>query len=682
MNNTMQDTQNTMWIDNREVPIEGERNVLEVARKAGIDIPTFCYHSDLSVYGACRLCLVDIDGRGVNASCSVTPEPGMRVKTNTKQVRDIRKISIELLLANHDMNCPTCVRSATCRLRELAERMGIEKLRYKPVHTPRAIDRSAHSLVRDPNKCVLCGDCVRACHEVQGVGAIDFAFRGADSAVMPAFCHNLDAVECVHCGLCATVCPTGALTPKPEIDAVWADLDNPQKVVVAQMAPAVRVGLGEYFGMAAGAVTTGQAVAALKAVGFDKVYDTSFTADMTVLEESEEFLNRLNTGGTLPLFTSCCPAWVKYVEQYHHQLLPHLSSCKSPQQMFGAVARKVLPKHLPLEEKELVVVSVMPCTAKKFEAKQEKFNKDGKPEVDHVITTAELGLMLRQVGLQLQNLEPESFDRPLGFKSGAGVLFGVSGGVTEAVLRYVVEKVQGKPLEQVDFHQVRGEAGLREAVVKVNDTEVRLAIVQGLANVEAVTKQIRDGVCPYHLVEVMACPGGCVCGAGQPHSFNPAARRERTKAIYDHDRTMDFHKAQDNPELAAVYAELYGEAGGHAAHQALHTDYQHRRRLHELDLTVTDSDQEDKVQVRVCVGTTCFLNGSQELLRKLVHYVERTGLQDRVEINATFCMENCGQSPNVRVGNTHIEHCTFDTARDALTQALNPDISSGFAVSP
>ena len=670
--NTMPDTPQTITIDNREIPIEGERNVLEVARKAGIDIPTFCYHSELSVYGACRLCLVDIEGRGINASCSVTPEPGMRVKTNTKQVRDIRKISIELLLANHDMNCPTCSRSATCRLRELAERMGIEELRYKPIHKPREIDRSTCSLVRDPNKCVLCGDCVRACHEIQGVGAIDFAFRGANSAVVPAFDHKLDAVECVNCGLCATVCPTGALTPKPEIDAVWDDLDDPNKVVVAQIAPAVRVGLGEYFGMAPGSITTGQAVAALKAIGFAKVYDTSFTADMTVIEESEEFLDRVNNGGELPLFTSCCPAWVKFAEQYHHELLPHLSSCKSPQQMFGAVARKVLPKHIALEDKELVIVSVMPCTAKKSEAKQDKFMKDGKPEVNHVITTGELGLMLRQTGLQLETLQPESFDMPLGFKTGAGVIFGVSGGVTEAVLRYAVEKVQGNTLDNVDFHEVRGEAGLREATVQAGEVELRLAIVQGLANVAPIAKQIRDGNCPYHLVEVMACPGGCVCGAGQPHSFNPAARRERTRAIYNNDKTLDFHKAQDNPELARCYCEHFGKAGSHEAHEALHTQYQSRRRLHELDLAVANGTAEDKVQVRVCVGTTCFLNGSQELLRKLIGYAEQNGLEDRVQINATFCTERCGQSPNVTIGNIHLEKCTFETARDVLMQSLEP----------
>lgn len=661
----------TMIIDGRELPLEGERNVLEIARKAGIDIPTFCYHSELSVYGACRLCLVEIEGRGVQASCSVAPEPGMRVRTNTKEVRDIRKIALELLLANHDMNCPTCARSATCRLRELSERMGIEEVRYKPVHQQQPKDRSSLSIVRDPNKCVLCGDCVRACRELQGVGAVDFAYRGAHSAVLPAFGRDLDAGECVNCGLCASVCPTGALTPRPEMDTVWADLDDPKKVVIAQLAPAVRVGLGEYFGMKPGAITTGQAVAALRAIGFDKVFDTSFTADMTVLEEGEEFLHRLDSGGALPLFTSCCPAWVKYAEQFHQDLLPHLSSCKSPQQMFGSVARKVLPKQMDLETKELVVVSVMPCTAKKFEAKQEKFIHEGVPEVNHVITTTELGQMLRQCGLRLDTLEPESFDMPLGFKTGAGVLFGVSGGVTEAVLRYAVEKVQGMPLERMDFTEVRGEAGLREAVVHVDGTELRLAIVNGLANVKPVIESIRNGTCSYHLVEVMACPGGCIAGAGQPHAPNATVRRQRAKALYRNDKELELHKAQDNPELVRCYHNHFGEVGGHAAHDALHTEYQHRRRLHELNLDIIEGQEGEKITIQVCVGTNCFLNGSQELLRKLTHYVESNDLTDRVHLSATFCMERCGQSPNVRVGDTHLEQCTFEAARAALDAQLD-----------
>ncbi len=665
-------TRPTLIIDHREIPIEGERNVLEVARKAGIDIPTFCYHSELSVYGACRLCLVDIEGRGIQASCSIAPEPGMRIRTNTPEVRGIRKIAIELLLSNHDMNCPTCSKSAACRLQDLARRMGIDEIRYKTVLERKPLDRTSPSLVRDPNKCILCGDCVRVCHEIQGVGAIDFAYRGVSSEVLPAFGHDLARGECVNCGQCAAVCPTGALTPRPEIDAVWKALDDPNCVVVAQLAPAVRVGLGEFFGMAPGSLTTGQAVAALKALGVDKVYDTSFTADMTVLEESEEFLGRVANGGPLPIFTSCCPAWVKFAEQYFPGLLANLSSCKSPQQMFGSVARKVLPEQLGLQDKKLVVVSVMPCTAKKFEAKLDKFITNGQPDVDHVITTVELGLMIRQAGLNLMDMEPESFDMPLGFKSGAGVIFGTTGGVTEAVLRYAVEKVQGTPLNSVDFLEVRGEAGLREASVQAGGLELKLALVHGLANARRVAEQVLSGERQYHLVEVMACPGGCVSGAGQPGTLDPAVKHQRAKALYHNDKMLELHKAQDNFELLRCYEKHLGEVGGHTAHELLHTEYQNRRRVLDQELMLIGGDQQEKIPVSVCVGTSCFLNGSQEILKGLMDFVEREGLEDRVDLRATFCMEECGKGPSVRIGNDVINHCTLNTAVTTLKAQLDP----------
>ena len=661
----------TLVIDNREVPIEGERNVLELARKAGIDIPTFCYHSELSIYGACRLCLVEVEGRGIMASCSVPPEPGLRVRTNTQEVRKIRKIAIELLLANHEMNCPTCVKSPACRLQELARRMGIDEIRYKPVTEHKAPDCTSHSLVRDPNKCILCGDCVRMCHEIQGVGAIDFAYRGISSAVLPAFGRDLAQVECVNCGQCAAVCPTGALAPKPETESVWEALDDPNTVVVAQLAPAVRVGLGEYFGQKPGSISTGQAVAALKAIGFNRVYDTSFTADMTVLEESTEFLDRFEHGGPLPIFTSCCPAWVKFAEQYYPEFLPNLSSCKSPQQMFGSVARKILPGQLGVPAKNLVIVSVMPCTAKKSEAKQEKFVTGGQPDVDHVITTVELGLMIQQAGLTLEDLDPESFDMPLGFKSGAGVIFGASGGVTEAVLRYAVEKVQGTPLDSVDFREVRGEEGLREACVRAGDIELKLAVVHGLANARRVADQVRSGERQYHLVEVMACPGGCVAGAGQPSTLDPTAKRKRAKALYDNDKMLELHKAQDNYELLRCYEKHLGAVGGHGAHELLHTEYQNRRRMLDASLTLIGGDEQERIPVSVCVGTTCFLNGAQEILRGLMEYVETQGLEESVDLSATFCVERCGRGPTVRIGGEVFEHCTLEKALGLLRERLD-----------
>ncbi|HQA00483.1 MAG TPA: [FeFe] hydrogenase, group A, partial [Phycisphaerae bacterium] len=604
---------NTVTIDGREVAINGERNLLELIRRANIDLPTFCYHSELSVYGACRLCLVNVEGRGICAACSTRAEPGMVVRTSTEEIREIRKIAIELLLANNDHNCPTCNKSSACQLQNLARRLGITEVRFKSRKAPEPVDRSSPSLVRDPNKCVLCGDCVRACSEIQGIGAIDFAHRGHNVAVLPSFGKNLNQVECVNCGLCATVCPTGALTPKSEVEAVWKLLDDPTKTVVAQIAPAVRVALGESFGMAPTSVVTGQIVAALKAIGFDRVFDTSFTADLTVIEEANEFLARKQAGKNIPLFTSCCPGWVKFAEQYYPELLSHISSCRSPQQMFGSLAKEMLPERYGIDRKDLVVVSIMPCTAKKYEAQLPRFEKDGIRDVDHVLTTQELARMIEEAGIRFDQLQPESLDLPMGFKTGAGVIFGNSGGVTEAVLRYAVEKVNHVKLESPDFMIVRGQEGLREATVRLGDEDVKIAIVHGLANARKIAEQVKAGTCEYDFVEVMACPGGCIGGAGQPVPKDVQVRMFRTQGLYAADKMLQLHKPQENHFVTELYETKLGEVGGHAAHRLLHTSYQSRRRIADEDLSLTSSGQA-KLTVSVCVGTNCIVRGAQDLL--------------------------------------------------------------------
>lgn len=660
----------TITIDRREIPIEGERNILEVARKAGIDIPTFCYHSELSIYGACRLCLVEVEGRGIMASCSVTPEPGMIVRTHSEEIRTMRRISLELLLANHDQQCTACPKSASCELQRLAHRLGVEEVRFKRTHQPMPVDRSSPSLVRDPNKCILCGDCVRACNEVQSVGAIDFAYRGAMACVAPAFNNHLSDVECVNCGLCAAVCPTGALTPKLETDGVWKALEDPNTTVVAQIAPAVRVALGEEFGGKPGSIEIGRIAAALKALGFDKVYDTCFSADLTVLEEANEFLERFGKGEKLPQFTSCCPGWVKFAEQFYPELLPNLSSCKSPQQMFGSVARKILPKQLDVEPQNLVVVSIMPCTAKKYEAKLEKFEENGRADVDHVLTTQELARMIKEAGLRFETLEPQSLDIPMGFKTGAGVIFGATGGVTEAVLRCAVEKAQGVKLDCVEFEEVRGQKGRREATVSVGNTELRLAIVHGLANARELAEEVRAGNSQYDLIEVMACPGGCVGGAGQPVTTNVEVRTERAKGLYEADRMLQLRKSQDNHLVAECYEKELGEIGGHRAHELLHTEYQSRRRICGQTLVFQDGDRPAKLGVSVCVGTSCFVRGSQALLEQLMQRIQDEGLQDQVDVEATFCFEKCDRGPSVRIGEKVVTHCTVDAAWEAILEQL------------
>jgi NADH-quinone oxidoreductase subunit G len=409
-----------VYIDNKEISIENEQNLLELVRKARIDLPTFCYHSELSIYGAAGYAWCRSRAWASFRPALTPPAPDMKVSTNTEEIRKMRRIIVELLLANHSQNCPTCQKSTTCQLQALAKRFGITKVRFKNQLKEMPLDESSPSIVRDPNKCVLCGDCVRICSEVQGVGAIDFAYRGAQTVVIPSFGKALDKVECVNCGQCVRVCPTGALTPKSEVDGVWADIHNPSRVVVAQVAPAVRVAVGEMFGLPPGTTTTGQIAAALRAIGFDKIYDTSFTADLTVLEEGNEFIKRVTAGDRIPQFTSCCPAWVKFVEQYYPEFVDHLSSCRSPQQMFGALAKEMLSSELNVKREDVIVVSIMPCTAKKFEAKRPEFERDGVRDVDHVLTTQEFGRMIEEAGLNFRELGLESFDLPFGFKTVPG----------------------------------------------------------------------------------------------------------------------------------------------------------------------------------------------------------------------------------------------------------------------
>lgn len=658
---------NTLEINGKTVQFNGERNLLDVIRKENIELPTFCYHSELSVYGACRLCMVEVEGRGFQASCSLKPEQGIKVKTNTQELRDLRKITIELLLSSYNHDCPTCSKNNNCKLQDIAHKLGVKEIRFKRSTEKMEIDYSSDALIRDPNKCILCGDCVRACEEIQGIGAIDFTFRGASSMVSPAFGKGLSHIDCVDCGQCSRVCPTGSLVPRPEIDDVWKAIDDKSKVVIAQIAPAVRVAIGEAFGFKPGTIMTGQLISAMKMLGFDKVFDSSFSADLTVIEESNEFLSRKQNGGAFPMFTSCCPAWVKYVEQYHPEYLNNLSSCRSPQQMFGSIAKTILPEMLGQQRQDVVVVAIMPCTAKKVEARREEFSQDGVRDVDYVLTTQELAAMIKQSGIKFDSLSPEAFDMPLGFKTGAGVIFGNSGGVSEAVLRYVYEKASGINLDSVDFKEVRGEEGIREATVNVAGNNVSLCVVHGLKNAKKVMNDIKSGEKHYDLIEVMACPGGCIGGAGQPVYYDEDTRKNRTKGIYDCDKMLQLHKSQENPYVADLYKNILEEPNSHKAHELLHTHFKSKKRIKDGGMDLISSDTS-KLEISVCVGTNCFIKGSQDILRKMIKYVENNDLSEVVDVRANFCMENCDEGPSVTIGEKVIKHCTYESAVKTLEQ--------------
>lgn len=545
-----------MTIDGQAIEFTDEPNVLSVIRKAGIDIPTLCYHSELSIYGACRLCTVEDDRGKTFASCSEKPRDGMIIYTNTPRLMRYRKLILELLLAAHCRDCTTCIKSGECHLQELAHRMGVHEIRFENVREIQPIDTSSHAIIRDPNKCILCGDCVRMCDNVQNINAIDFAYRGTDAQVIPAFNKKIAETDCVGCGQCRVVCPTGAISIHTNIDEVWEALADKNTKVIAQIAPAVRVAIGDNFGYAKGENVMGKLVGVLHRLGFDEVYDTSYGADLTVVEESKEFIERFTSGEKMPLFTSCCPAWVKYCENKYPEFVPNLSTCRSPQQMFGAVVREYYKDPEKNEGKKIVSVSIMPCTAKKEEILRPESYTNGKQDVDYVLTTTEIVRMIRKSGIVFDKVEIEAADVPFGIGSGSGVIFGVTGGVTEAVLRRLQQGHNRVDMESIKKSGVRGDDGIKVLTYNYNGREIKAAVVNGLANADKVLQQIKNYEAEYDFVEVMACRRGCIMGGGQPVNAGPRTRKARMKGLYDTDVNTQIKKSNENPMILSLYDTL------------------------------------------------------------------------------------------------------------------------------
>lgn len=575
----MTDDKKTLFIDGKEVEFTDEPNVLEVIRKAGLNVPTFCYRPELTPFGACRMCVVEIDGRGIQSSCTMPPEPGLKIHLNTEKTRRIRKTVLELLIANHDRECTTCEKSNKCELQKYCEEYGVRNIRYpskkKEDYLP--IDTSNPSIVRDPNKCILCGACVRACKEFQGHAVLGFANRGSKSVVQPMAGRDLAKSECVFCGQCVAVCPTGALSIVSEVDRVWKDITNGDKKVVAQIAPSVRVALGEMFGFQPGENTIGLITAALKHIGFDLVFDTNFAADLTIMEEASELIERMKSGENLPIFTSCCPAWVRYIEQSHPEFIKNLSTCKSPQSMMSPVLKELLPKYFEGFTRENIrVVSIMPCTAKKIESHRSQLKTVDEPDTDFVLTTQELGRMIAEAGIDFKHLTPEAEDSPFGQYSGAGTIFGASGGVAEAAVRTAYEFLTGESLKDVDIKQMRGTTNRSKSIeLDIKGTKVVVRVVSTLVEAEKALQEIKDGTANFQMLEVMSCPGGCIGGGGQPYSFNDRTIKiKRAEGLYKEDKDLAIRKSHENPDIKKLYKEFLENPGSHKAHELLHTTYE------------------------------------------------------------------------------------------------------------
>ena len=573
-------------IDGVSVQVEKGSTILQAAQKAGINIPTLCYLKDVNQIGACRVCLVEVKGaKALQPSCVYPVTEGLEVMTNTAKVREARKGVVELLLSNHPADCLNCVRSGNCELQNLAQQMGIRKNRFEGEQSTFPIDERSVAIVRDPNKCVYCRRCEAVCSKVQGVSILGGIGRGFNSTVGPAFGHALDDINCTLCGQCINVCPVGALTEKDDTQKVWDALADDNKHVVVQFSPAVRIAISEEFGLPMGAISTGKLVAALRRMGFNKVFDTNWSADLTIMEEGNELLHRLQNGGTLPMITSCSPGWVKFCENHFPGELDHLSSAKSPQQMFGAMVKTYYPQTDGLNAADIYSVSIMPCTAKKFEAARPEMNSSGYQDVDAVITVREIARMIKQAGIDFVNLPEEECDAPMGLGTGAATIFGTTGGVMEAALRTVYEVVVGKELPKLELEEVRGTMGeIKEATIDLNGTPVKVAVVNTLARAKEIMKQVQAGTADYTFIEIMACPNGCVGGGGTPivdaltrTLLTEDYRALRAKGLYNDDANLPIRKSHENPFIKAAYENFLGEPLGHKAHELLHTHYTARK---------------------------------------------------------------------------------------------------------